>query len=109
MLIILRFRTLNGNMMNFADVTITMQGVLSVLYALVAVMIIVILYHLLFIVVDLRKVMRRFEETTAQVESIILKPLSIIDEAFSWVIDHFNHKKKHKKNKDDKPFDIEAV
>ena len=50
----------------FSDVTVTMQGLLSVLYALVAVMIIVVLYHLLFIVVDLRKIMRRFEDTTAK-------------------------------------------
>jgi cell shape-determining protein MreC len=97
-------------MEQFSNITITMSGVLSVLFALVAVMIIVVLYHLLFIVVDLRKIMRRFEETTAQIESMLLKPLSIIDEAFSWVIEHINGRKKNKKkNKDEKPFDVEAV
>ena len=101
---------LRQQMFNFSDITVTMQGLLSVLYALVAVMIIVVLYHLLFIVTDLRKIMRRFEETTAQVEAMILKPLSIIDEAFTWVIDHVQHsaKKKHKR-KDGKPFDVESV
>ncbi len=96
-------------MFNFSDITITMQGLLSVLYALVAFMIIVVLYHLLFIVTDLRKIMRRFEETTAQVEAMILKPLSIIDEAFTWVVDHVQHHSKKKKHKSGKPFDVENV
>lgn len=88
-------------MTRFADIPITMEGLLSVLYALVAVMIIVVLYHLLFIVVDLRKIMRRFEDVTAQVEAMILKPLSIIDEAFQWVINYMNGHdgKGHKKHK----------
>ena len=97
-------------MFEFSQITVTMQGLLSVLYAVVAVMILIVLYHLLFIVVDLRKIMRRFEETTAQVEAMILKPLSIIDEAFSWVMDHMQHAKKGKKRgKGGKPFDVEAV
>lgn len=96
-------------MFQFSDVTVSMQGVLSVLYALVAVMIIVVLYHMLFIVTDLRKIMRRFEDTTAQVEALILKPLAIIDEAFSWVVDHVQHVTKKKKSKHEKPFDIESV
>ena len=96
-------------MSNFANVTVTMEGVLSVLYAFVAVLILIVLYHLLFIVVDLRKIMRRFEDTTAQVEAIILKPLSVIDEAFSWVVDHVQHSKKKKKGKDEKPFDVKPM
>lgn len=78
---------------------ITLDGLLGTLYAVVAVMIIIVLYHVLFIVVDLRKIMRRFEETTEQVESMLLKPLSIIDEAFTWVIDQLNNRKKGKKHK----------
>ena len=90
-------------MLNFADIPVTMEGVLSVLYALVAVMIIVVLYHLLFIVVDLRKITRRFEDVTQQVELMILKPLSIIDEAFEWAINHMHSKEKSgKKHKDGK-------
>lgn len=96
-------------MFSFANVTVSLEGLLGGLYAVVAVMIIVVLYHLLFIVVDLRKIMRRFEETTAQVEAMILKPLAIIDEAFSWVIDHVQHAKKKHKGKDGKPFDVENV
>lgn len=97
-------------MFSFSNVTVSLEGLLGGLYAVVAVMIIVVLYHLLFIVVDLRKIMRRFEETTAQVEAMILKPLAIIDEAFSWVIDHVQHaKKKRHRGKEGKPFDVENV
>lgn len=98
-------------MFNFSDITVTMQGLLGVLYALVAVMIIVVLYHLLFIVVDLRKIMRRIEDTTAQVEATILKPLAVIDQAFEWVMEYVTHPKKGKKHKakGEKPFDIEAI
>ena len=104
-------------MFSFADMPITMNGLLSVLYALVAVMILVVLYHLLFIVVDLRKIMKRFEDTTAQVEALILKPISILDEAFQWVMDYMSqnakkkhgHKGKHKEKMDEKPFDVEAI
>ena len=96
-------------MFDFSNVTITMEGVLAGLYALVAVMIVVVLYHTLFIVVDLRRIMRRFEETTAQIEAMLLKPIAIIDEAFQWVMDHIHSRKKKKKGKDDKAFDVEAI
>ena len=98
-------------MFRFSEITVTMEGLLSVLYAVVAVMIIVVLYHLLFIVVDLRKIMRRLEDTTAQVEAIILKPLAILDEAFQWVMDHIHTRKKkgRGKEKHGKTFDIEDV
>ena len=86
-------------MFEFSQITVTMQGLLSVLYAVVAIMIIVVLYHLLFIVVDLRKIMRRLEDTTAQVEAMILKPLAILDDAFQWVMDHMHSQKKHPKGK----------
>ncbi len=90
---------------------ITLDGLIGTLYAIVAVMIIVVLYHVLFIVVDLRKIMKRFEETTEQVESMLLKPLSIIDEAFTWVIEQLNNRKKGKKAKHHKEgaFDVESI
>ena len=98
-------------MFQFSEITVTMEGLLSVLYAVVAVMIIVVLYHLLFIVTDLRKIMRRMEDTTAQVEALILKPLAILDEAFAWVMDHVSHGKKGNKpsKKGGKAFDIEEI
>jgi hypothetical protein len=93
------------------NIPLTLDGLIGVLYALVAVMLIVVLYHILFIVVDLRKIARRFEDTTAQVEAMILKPLAIIDEAFQWVIDHVHtqEKKHHKKGKHEHEIDVEVT
>ncbi len=98
-------------MTSFADIPVTMEGLLAVLYALVAVMIIVVLYHVLFIVSDLRKITKRFEDTTAQIESVILKPLAIIDEAFSWMTHYLTSAAKNKKHKSKsgKPFDVEEI
>lgn len=78
----------------------TTAGVLMALYVAVAVMLIVVLYHVLFIVVDLRKILRRIESITRQLESVIIKPLSVADKAFQWMIEYFegegkSHHKKH--------------
>jgi len=70
----------------------------AILYAVVGVMIIVVLYHVLFILVDLRKIARRFEDLTSQVEAVLLKPLSLADQGIQWVIDFVQAKaKQHKK------------
>ncbi len=72
--------------------------VTSILYAIVGVMIIIVLYHVLFIVWDLRKIARRFEDVTSQVEAVILKPLSVADQGVQWLIEFIESKaKKHKK------------
>lgn len=72
----------------------------AVLYAIVAVMIIIVLYHLLFIMWDLRKMARRFEDLTSQVESVLLKPLSLADQGIQWVIEFIESKaKEHGKKK----------
>ncbi len=88
--------------------TISFTSVLSVLYALVAVMLIVVLYHLLFIVVDLRKVMRRLEDVTEQVELVIMKPLTVVDQAFNWVMGQVE-KKGRKKKKEGSIFEDKKV
>ncbi len=77
--------------------TISLGTVLYVLYAIVAVMLMIVLYHVLFIVVDLRKVMRRAEDLTEQVEVVIMKPLTLIDQAFNWVMGQMEKKGKKKK------------
>ena len=59
--------------------------ILHGLYIAVAVMLIVVLYHIIFIVVDLRKTMRRIESITEEVETVIMKPLSMTDQAIEWV------------------------
>lgn len=88
--------------MPLSGVTIDLGMVLGILYGLVAVMLLIVLYHVLFIIVDLRKITRRFEDVTSQVETVLLKPLSIADQVLQWVVEFFEKKTKehhHKKQK----------
>ncbi len=81
---------------------IDLNMLIAILYAVVGVMIIIALYHVLFILWDLRKITRRFEDLTSQVEAVILKPLSLADQGVQWLIEFIeakasHHKKKHHK------------
>lgn len=68
---------------------LTYDDVLSSLWIVVAIMIVIVLYHVLFIVVDLRKILKRFDELTEQVESVLMKPLSLAEQFLGWVLLHF--------------------
>lgn len=71
------------------------------LYVAVAVMLLIVLYHVLFIAVDVRKVARRVERITKEIESVLMKPLSMTDSAFEWVQSFFLEKsKKHSEKKE---------
>jgi cell shape-determining protein MreC len=91
--------------MDLSGVTVDLGVIIGVLYAIVAVMVIIVLYHILFIVVDLRKIARRFEDVTSQVEAVILKPLAIADQAMQWVTHLIEQQKRkhahHKHTSDD--------
>ncbi|MDD5103264.1 MAG: hypothetical protein PHX93_02590 [Candidatus Peribacteraceae bacterium] len=64
----------------------------------IAVLVLIVLYHVIFIVVDLRKVMRRVEGITQELEDVLMKPISMIDAILQWVLDTIEHgKKKHDK------------
>jgi hypothetical protein len=66
--------------------TFTTEGIIAALYIAVAVVLLIILYHVLFIVVDLRKTMRRLSNLTEQLEAVIMKPISLADKGFDWVM-----------------------
>ncbi len=68
------------------DIAWTTQGILSALFAVVAVMLIVVLYHVLFIVADLRRVVRRAERITRELQAVLLKPLAVTDEILAWIL-----------------------
>ncbi len=95
------------------EMTIDLGTFTAILYALVGVMLIIVLYHILFIVVDARKIVRRFEDMTSQVETVMLKPLAIADQAFQWLMDYVEHwhknrpAKHHHRKRDDKVVDAE--
>lgn len=75
--------------------------ILHGLYIAIGIMLIVVLYHVIFIVVDLRKVLKRVENVSEEVEVMILKPLSMADQAMQWVTGFIEEKSKHHKKKND--------
>ena len=88
---------------------ITADAVLTGLLIAAVVLLLIVLYHVLFIVVDLRKIMKRVEGVSHQVEEIIMKPLTMTDKILEWVLeyieslDHAGKKKHHEK----KAIDVE--
>ena len=86
---------------------ISTEQLLTGLQIAVFVGLLIVLYHILFIVVDLRKVMRRVSDVTAEVESMILKPISMADQILQWIMDMVNDaQKKHQdKKKHEKTID----
>jgi hypothetical protein len=79
------------------------DDIMAGLYIAVAVMLLIVLYHVVFIVVDLRKVMKRINTVTEEVETVIMKPLSMTDQAIEWLVAFFQdkaEKKHHKKHID---------
>jgi hypothetical protein len=86
---------------------IDLATLLYVLYGIVAVMVMIVLYHVIFIVVDVRKITRRFEDLTQQVEETILKPLALADQGLAWVMEFLNRKQEHGKHHHKKePIDL---
>ena len=70
--------------------------IMTGLYIAVAVMLLIVLYHTLFVVVDLRKILRRIETVTKELESVLMKPISVADKALQWVIEYFEDDGKEK-------------
>ncbi|OGJ65228.1 hypothetical protein A3F36_04170 [Candidatus Peribacteria bacterium RIFCSPHIGHO2_12_FULL_55_11] len=69
------------------DFAISARDALLGLQILISLIVVVVLYHILFIVVDLRKVLRRIDDITEQVEAIILKPISLADQILGKVME----------------------
>lgn len=71
----------------------------TVLRVIVDVFLVFVLYNILFIVVDLRKITRRIEGITQELETVILKPLSLTDKAIEWISHSLEQKGTHHKGK----------
>ena len=87
------------------EVALTSADVLLYLEITVAVLLVVVLYHFLFIAVDLRKTLRRLTRITEEVENFIMKPINAADQILEGVIQIIEEqtskpaKKKQKKKK----------
>jgi hypothetical protein len=73
---------------------LTSADVLTFLIILIGIMVVVVLYHMLFIVVDLRRILKKVDRVTTQVEEFILKPIAIMDQVVTALLDLFDGKKK---------------
>ncbi len=80
---------------------LTSVDILHGLYIAIGIMLIVVLYHVIFIVVDVRKIMKRVQTVSEEVETVILKPLSMADQAMAWVTGFLEEKSKHHHKKDE--------
>ena len=75
---------------------LTAPDVLMFLLILLAIMGAVVLYHLLFLVTDVRRILKRVNDLVEKVEETVLKPITIMDRVLNSIIDLFDGKKKHK-------------
>jgi len=71
---------------------------------------IIVLYHLAFVAVNLRKILGRVDSVTKQLEEVVLKPISMADA----VVDHISsfvedHQKKADKKTAKKPVKVKKT
>jgi hypothetical protein len=52
---------------------------------LVGFLLAVLLYHLIFVVMDLRQVMKRLNDITAEIEDMLMKPVEIVAQVMDWL------------------------
>lgn len=83
---------------------ITYNNVLMLLSIVAVAMLIILLYHLIFASVSLKRMARRMDDLSKDVEAIILKPIGAIDYLLEWFLavvesmrDDSGKKKEHKK------------
>ncbi len=81
------------------DTPFTSADLLLYLQITIAAVAIIVLYHVLFIVVDLRKVLRRIEAITKEVEGFIMKPLNMADQILEAVMSFIEEQQKPTKKK----------
>ena len=80
----------------------TMDQILTVLQIAAVIFLLIILYHGLFITVDLRKTMRRVNDVTRQIEDTVMKPISMADHILQWVMEYIEKDNKSSKKKSKK-------
>jgi cell shape-determining protein MreC len=76
------------------------EEVIIILQIVAFVLLLVLLYHLIFAAVSLRKVLKRVDTVTDQVEQVLLKPISMADATVDWIsgmLEGAHKKHTHKK------------
>ena len=65
---------------------ITYNDVMAFLSILALVMGVVLLYHLIIIAFNMRRITKRADKVSEELESIVMKPLTAIDKAMDWMV-----------------------
>ncbi len=89
---------------------LTYGDVLTLLSIIAVAMLIILLYHLIFASVSLRRITKRMDDLSKDVEAIVLKPIGAIDYVLDWflsVIDSMRDAKKSSKK--GKHFDVTDI
>jgi len=68
------------------ETVITLKDVFLYLEITAVLLFILVLYNVLFIVVDLRKVMKRVEVITNEIQNVILKPINVADHILEGIV-----------------------
>jgi hypothetical protein len=82
---------------------ITYDNIVMFLSVIALLMLIVLLYHLIFVSVSIRRMTERWDEISKEVEGLILKPIGAIDYMLEWFssmvegMQEEKHKKVHHK------------
>lgn len=63
---------------------ITYNDVITLLTILALIMVIILLYHLIFVSVSLKKIVNRWDDLSREVEALVLKPIGAIEYVLDW-------------------------
>lgn len=90
--------------LSMAALQLNFNDILTLLSILAVAMLVILLYHLIFVSVSLRRIADRMDQMSKDVEAVILKPIGAIDYMLDWVLSMVDsmrvdgeHKKKHHK------------
>ncbi len=80
---------------------ISTSQLIAFTYAAVAVMLVIALYHVIIILVDLRKIIRKAANVSEHLESTVLQPLSWVEHGVALVSSFLAAKAKHAEETED--------
>lgn len=90
---------------HFAMATFTYSDVLTLLSVIAVGMLIVLLFNLILVSASLKRLSQRLDRVSRDIESVVLKPIGVIDSVVDWVVGALEHaqipgSKKHRAKKE---------
>ncbi len=80
---------------------LTYNDILTLLSIIAVAMLVILLYHLIFVSVALRRISERMESLSQDVESVILKPIGAVEYLVDWFISAIEGMQHGKKKKEE--------